>query len=221
MKSLIIGNGEVGNSLFKIIGGEIIDKEEHFGRYDILHICFPFSGEFIKDIRNYQKKFKPKYTIIHSTVPVGTSRKLKAIHSPIIGMHPFLERSIRTFVKFVGGGNQEVMNYFRKLGIKVYPFDTPETTELLKILDTDFYGLCVEYTKEVKRLCNKYKIPFEAWTIYTQNYNSGYQKLGYPEYTRPNLVPIMGKIGGHCIIGNCDFIDNKFTKLIKENNGEN
>lgn len=220
MKSLIIGNGEVGKSLWEIIEGCIMDRVHSGGaKCDIIHICFPYSKEFNKEVERYQEQYSPKYTIIHSTVPVGTSRKLKAIHSPIIGIHPYLEKSIRTFTKFVGGGNQEVYNYFRRFGLKIYPFDKPETTELMKILDTIFYGTCIEYTKEVKKLCDKAGVPFEAWTIYTQAYNTGYQKLGYPEFTRPNLIPIEGKIGGHCVLKNCDFINNKFTKLIKKNNG--
>lgn len=216
--SLIIGNGEIGKSLHKVIGGDIRDTEGEMGDYDIIHICFPYSDKFENEVKSYQILYSPKYTLIHSTVPVGTSRKLKAIHSPVIGRHPYLEESIRTFTKFIGGGNQEVIDYFRRCGMRVYPFDKPETTELMKILDTTFYGVCIEYTKEVKRQCDKFGVPFEAWTLYTNNYNEGYQKLGCPEFTRPNLSPVMGKIGGHCVVNNCNFLDNKFTNLIKENN---
>jgi len=221
MKSLIIGSGEVGRSLHKIIGGDIRDKDAYGGFYDVIHICFPYSKEFNKDVKEYQEVHKAKYTVIHSTVPIGTSKELGAIHSPVIGIHPFLEESLKTFTKFIGGGNQEIIDFFRRRGMKVYPFDKSETTELMKIMDTTFYGLCIEYTREVKDQCDKHKIPFEAWTIYTNIYNEGYKKLGYPEVVRPNLIPPKKEIGGHCVVSNCDFIDNKFTKLIKENNGKN
>ena len=223
---IIIGAGEVGKSLFEVLSPyysvKLIDREiVHFAENSrILHICFPYSPKFIDEVKKYKEKYKPEFTIIHSTVPIGTSRKCGAIHSPVIGMHPFLAESIRTFTKFIGGERgSEIVDYFRRAGIKVYLFDKSETTELMKILDTTFYGLCVEYTKEVKALCQQYEIPFEAWTIWTENYNRGYQKLGYPEYTRPNLVPIMKKIGGHCVMPNCQLLKSKFTSFLKEING--
>jgi len=211
-KSLIIGKGEVGNALYKVIGGEIRDKEDNsrnksLDSYEIIHICFPFSEQFIDQVKQYQKLYRPKYTIIHSTVPVGTSRLCDAIHSPIIGIHPFLEQGLKTFVKFLGGEKaSEIADYFRRKGLRVYLTNKPETTELMKILSTTKYGVDIEYTKEVRRLCDKYKVPFEMWTLWTENYNQGYEKLGYPEYKRPNLVPIMKKIGGHCVLENSKYI---------------
>ncbi len=206
MNSLIIGNGEIGKSLFQIIQGDIRDKEELSGgfldNYDIIHICFPYNKDFIKQVKKYQKDYKPKYTVIHSSVPVGTSRKCNAIHSPCIGIHPHLAESLRTFIKFIGGGDSEIIQYFRRQGIKVYPVDKPETTELMKLLSTTKYSVDIEYTKEVKRICEDNGVPFEVWTLWTDNYNKGYNKLGYPEYTRPNLIPMKGEIGGHCCLPN-------------------
>lgn len=224
MKSLIIGKGEVGKALHNVLADfypiTAVDIHEDTSMEpEIMHVCFPFSKSFITEVKKYQKKYKPKFTIIHSTVPPGTSRICNAIHSPIIGLHPYLAESIKIFIKFLAGEKAHmVADYFRKAGIKVYVFDEPETTELLKILDTDFYALCIEYTKDVKRLCKKYKVPFEAWTLWTQNYNQGYEKLGYPEYTRPNLVPILRKIGGHCLLPNSEMLETEFTRLIKKLN---
>ena len=51
-KHLIIGAGEIGQSLFKVLRKghdvSIRDKEGKPGRYDVLHICFPFTKNFIK-----------------------------------------------------------------------------------------------------------------------------------------------------------------------------
>ena len=88
----------------------------------------------------------------------------------------------------------------------------------MKLLSTTHYGLEIEFVKEVKRLCSKYKVPFEAWTLWVENYNQGYEKLGFPEYKKPNLVPIMKRIGGHCVLPNCDLLDSKFADLIKKLN---
>jgi hypothetical protein len=224
MKTLIVGMGQVGSALSRVLSPHYevkgIDKgEEIEGTFDILHICFSYFEGFEKEVKRYQEKYKPDYTVIHSTVPVGTSRKCGAIHSPIRGIHPNLESGIRTFVKFIGGEKaSEVADYFRRVGMKVYLFDKPETTELMKILSTDFYAVLIEYTKQVKRHCDEYKVPFSAWTLWTDTYNDGYKKLGYPEYTRPNLIPIMKKIGGHCILENLQFVKNEFTKLVNKLN---
>lgn len=220
--SLIVGAGEIGIALYNIFKKEyqtyIIDKDSKcFEPITYLHICFPFSKHFVKEVQKYQKEYKPIFTIVHSTVPVGTNKILGSISSPAVGIHPHLEESLKTFIKYLGGKNaSRVANYFRKAGIKVYLFDSSDTTELMKILSTTKLGIDSEYAKEVKRLCDKYKIPFEAWTLWTDNYNKGYQKLGYPEYTRPNLIPIMEKLGGHCVLPNCDLLKSRFTDLVKQ-----
>ncbi len=214
-KHLIIGGGEIGTALQKIFQCEMVGKTDKAEPYDIIHICFPYSEEFVDEVKRYQLLFTPLHTIIHSTVPPGTSRSLNALHSPCIGIHPMLEQGIRTFTKFIGGEwASEVADEFRRAGLKVYLFDKQETTEVMKILDTTLYGLCIEYTKDVKKQCDTFDIPFEAWTIWTNNYNEGYQKLDHSEYVRPNLVPIMTEIKGHCVRPNLKLLETKFTKFL-------
>lgn len=224
MKTLIVGQGEIGKSLERIFSKyyptDIRDFESSLiGNYDIMHIAFPYNKKFCHEVKDYQKMYKPKYTVIHSTVPVGTSRELDATHSPCVGLHPFLEESIKTFTKFLGGEDAgEVADYFRRANIKCYITDKQETTELMKILSTTNHGLNIEFTKEVKRLCDENQVPFEMWTMWTNNYNNGYEALGHPEYKRPNLIPIQKKIGGHCVLPNLDFIKSKFSDFIKSLN---
>lgn len=225
MITLIIGFGEVGMALNNILSDHyetlVLDKEDMGDLEDIeiMHICFPYSKDFVKEVKKYQKLHTPKYTVIHSTVPIGTSRQCNAIHSPVVGLHPFLEESLKTFTKFLGGSDSsKVADYFRRANIKVYLTDKQETTEMMKIMSTTYHGLCIEFTKEVKRLCDKNNVPFELWTLWNENYNEGYKTLGHPEYKRPNLLPIMKPIGGHCIMTNLNFISTDFTKLIKKRN---
>lgn len=224
MKTLIVGAGEIGSNLSSILSKryetKIIDKDNELDfEPEIMHICFPYSEEFIEAVKDYQKNYKPKYTIIHSTVPVGTSKLCDAVHSPCMGIHPDLKESMLTFTKYLGGeDSSEVAQYFRRAGMKVYLTDKSETTELMKILSTSFYGLLIEWTKEVKDQCDEYDVPFEMWTHWTNNYNTGYEKLGHPEFHRPNLVPIKTKIKGHCILPNLEFLESKFTKFIGELN---
>lgn len=209
MKTLIVGCGEIGKALHSVLN-EVYEVDcvdintiPCEGSHDIMHICFPFSETFVREVKKYQALYAPRYTVIHATVPPGTSRECGALSSPTIGLHPFLAKSLTTFTKFIGGENaSEVADYFRRAGMKVYLVKKQETLELMKILDTNFYKKCIEYTQEVYRYCDKYHVPFEAWTLWTNNYNQGYQSLGFPEYTRPNLVPIMKEIGGHCLVPN-------------------
>jgi len=224
MKTIIVGAGEIGKSLYKVLEKEyeIVLLDKHFVKHSsckILHVCFPFSEQFVKEVKRYKKLYEPEYVVIHSTVPVGTSKKCGAWHSPVIGIHPNLEQSIKTFDKFLGGENNSfLINYFRRAGIKVYPVDNSKQTELAKILCTTYYGVCIEFNKAVKQKFVDLKLPYEFWTIWVNNYNKGYKLLGEEQFVRPNLVPVKGKIGGHCVLGNTLLIDFEFARLVKELN---
>lgn len=213
--------GEVGKALHKVLEEtytyqiekldklEIVPSRLSGKTFEIMHICFPYSEEFINEVKKYQKKFEPKYTIIHSTVPVGTTRKVAGIHSPIRGVHPKLEEGIKTFVKFLGGPEaSEVADFFRRANMKVMLFDEPETTEAMKLFSTEYYRTVIEFAHRVKHYCDKNDLNFhEVYTLSNQTYNEGYKELGHPEFMRPVLQPIMGKIGGHCILPNKEMID--------------
>lgn len=236
--NVVVGMGEIGSALAEVLGPETwckdkgdfyytqsgnrnprIEKELKSEGVDILHVCFPWSDFFVLDVVEYQVELDPTYTIIHSTVPVGTSRKCRAMHSPVIGRHPFLAEAIRTTTKFIGGEQaSEVADVFRRAGIEVYLTDKPESTELMKIDSTTWYGVAIEKTKDTKQLCDKYGVPFELFTIWTQEYNKAAERLGYPQVRRTNLAPIMKRTGGHCVVQNCDLLDTPFTRLIKDRN---
>lgn len=213
MKTLIIGGGEVGTALSRVLkdySPDIQDIDNWLeGGYEIMHVCIPWSDNFYWEVKKYKAKFDPKYTVIHSTVPPGTSRSLGALHSPIRGCHPYLEESIKTFEKFIGGGSaSDVADYFRRVGIKIILCDKQETTELGKLLDTEYYRTVIEFVKRSKELSDQYSVPFhEAYTLFNLTYNEGYTKLGHPEYVRPTLQAIMKEIGGHCLLPNKRILD--------------
>lgn len=205
-KNLVIGMGEVGKAIQTIFSADWIDVgiDNSDGVCDLLHICFPYSKEFVKEVEKYQKRFQPKYTIIHSTVPVGTSRKCNSIHSPIRGLHPDLEKGIRTFPKFIGGKDaSQIADVFRRVGLKIILCDKQETTESIKLFDTQYYLECVRFCKRVKEYCDKNDLNFhEVYTLPNETYNEGYTELGHKEYVRPVLQPIMTEVGGHCLLPN-------------------
>lgn len=215
MKTLIVGAGEVGLALAEVLDDYdpvVLDKhsdEASEDTFDVMHVCFPFSEEFIAAVRAYQERYRPDVTVIHSTVPVGTSRKLNAVHSPIRGIHPYLIDGIRVFVKFLGGENASLIaDYFRRAGLRVMLFDDQETTELAKLLETESYRVNIEFCQRAKTLADKYRLSFhDVYTIQAMTYNEGYLKLGRSEYVRPVLQPIIGPIGGHCVMPNKELLE--------------
>mgnify|MGYP001593748532 CR=1 FL=1 len=221
MKTIIVGYGEVGKALAKVLEQykpEIIDPQMGLHsasvNCDILHITFPFSDKFVEQVEEYKLNHTPKYVVIHSTVPVGTCQELGAISSPIRGLHPNLEGGIRTFVKFIGGEQaSEVADYFRKAGLRVILFDKAETAEAFKLYDTTYYKVCIDFAHRVKKFCEENDLNFhEVYSLPNQTYNEGYTQLGYPEYIRPVLQPIKGPIKGHCVLPNEAIIKSQETK---------
>lgn len=226
MNTLIIGAGDVGKSLYEVLKPYypviIRDKKGLRGEstgsfipFSIIHICFPYFKGFEKEVKKYQKRYDPKYTIIHSTIPVGTSRKCRAYYSPIRGGHPNLTKSIKTFVKYLGPKSMVLKRYFERARIKIEILDKPETIELLKILSTTYYTWNIVFCKEAKKICDKYKLDFEkVYTRANETYNEGYKILGRANVIRPVLEPTKGPISGHCLIPNCRLLKSEITAII-------
>ena len=227
MRCLIIGAGEVGKSLFEVLKNHhetyIKDLESlSLSNVVVLNICIPYSDDFLWQVREYQKQYTPTVTIIHSTVPVGTSRALESVHSPIHGKHPDLSNGIKTFVKYVGGADKEktklANKFLREAHIKTRIVSSPEASELSKILCTTQYGWQILINKEIKRICDILKVDFEEVYGWNKHYNKGYTKLGTPQFVRPTLAHYEGKIGGHCVVNNTRLLDSWLTDTLRERN---
>lgn len=108
----------------------------------------------------------------------------------------------------IGGKDASlVADYFRRAGLKVVLFDEQETTEAAKLFLTEYYKVCIEFTKRVKTYCDENNLNFsEVYTIPNAIYNEGYKALGFSEFVRPILQPIMTPIGGHCVAQNSELI---------------
>lgn len=219
--NLVIGLGQIGSAIRSILKCDGIDLGNHTKKhYDVIHICIPYSKTFVKSVRKYQKLFTPKITVIHSTVPVGTSDKLGAVYSPCRGKHPNLEKGIRTFEKlFAGKQAKKASHIFLSKGIKVKIHKDTKTAEAFKLWDTTQYGFNIILEKEIHKYCTKNKLDFDV--IYTwgnETYNKGYKKLGHPEYTKYVLKHVDGKLGGHCVVQNTPLLGGRIAKFIKEYN---
>ena len=227
-KQLIIGNGEVGQSLYQYLllqkqNVQIRDKENNskLQHYDIIHICYGYSTEFVQHSKEYIKQYSPTYTIAHSTVPIGTCKQINAIHSPVRGIHPHLAKSIETFVKYFGGMqiDKELTQWIEATFDNYHIVNDSNVTEALKLWSTTQYGLMILLEKEIHAFCKNHNLPFDIiYSDSNETYNEGYEKLGFPQYTKPILKEHPGKIGGHCVIQNCELLNSYITKLIIEQN---
>ena len=232
MKIGIVGHGQVGQAVAKLYSETDTSKSwfsfdkiliydpyqgmmDDISEVDILNVCIPYTKDFVSIVKDLPT---PNwYTVIHSTVPVGTTEKFghKFLHSPVRGVHPNLYEGLKTFVKFIGGDEQLAEAYsghLKTLGVETHICKDAKTTELSKLADTTYYGLCIAFTSDMKKLCDEYDLDFmEVMTKYNNTYNEGYKKLGKPNVVRPVLYPT-DKIGGHCVIPNAKLLPR--TKLI-------
>lgn len=228
MQMLVIGLGEVGSALADVLKEKYevstIAKpgDSVQGSYDVLHVCFPWNERFIEEVRDYRAQYlKPGgLVVIHSTVPVGTSEVCAAVHSPVRGMHPNLVSGIKTFVKYFGGPRaEEAANVFITLGIQTKTTPFAKNTEALKLWDTTYYAWNVIFNKELHAWCEKNSVDFDlVYTDANRTYNEGYTVLGKPEVVRPVLKYQSGKIGGHCLIPNCEILGDEIGDAILKKN---
>ena len=230
---LIVGYGEVGKSIHKLYtykeGYDIhyidVKKEAQKipDKIDIIHICIPNIPTFEDVVCDYWYAFKPELIIIHSTVIIGTTRKIKEecgnkaniVHSPVMGVHPHLTESIQTFTKILGSCKKKesikASKHFEDIGVKCLIYKTPEDSEAAKLLSTTYYGWNIMFNKFIHRFCEENDLNFdEVYTTTNEIYNDGFEKMGMRHVNRPILKYVDGKIGGHCILSNMKILKNIF-----------
>jgi len=231
--SVIIGAGEIGQAIAEILESadiyrvyifDILDDvnarktADSIGTVDFLHICFPYGVNFYREVTRYQKHFQASDIVVHSTVPVGVCELLGVCHSPVRGKHYDMEMSLRSYTKFFSGaGADRAADHFLRAGVPVYVVQKTNTTELGKLLETTFLGLLIEWTKAVRELCDKYDLSYtEVWDKFITSYNEKCESLGQPKF--PTIVPLMKKIGGHCVMPNIGLLpeDFRFKKIMQE-----
>lgn len=220
---LVIGLGEVGKALQTALGcdGEDIKNPQTLlDKYDILHICFPYSPQFAMSVKRYQALFSPQFTVIHSTVPIGTSKSLGVAHSPVRGKHPDLKDSMLTFITYVSGvGRHEIALDMMGYGFKITTVEDSDHTEAGKLVDLMQYGVSILLEKEIYKFCEKNALDFEVvYKHFNQTYNEGYVQMGAQNFIRPVLDHVPGKIGGHCVVQMMEYLPMESArKIISEN----
>lgn len=236
----IVGMGEVGRAIqkltrqhYKVFTKDLDHDTLTDEKIDLLHICIPYSSIFVEHVSTIIDQVSPACTLINSTIIPGTTRKVfkrthtPIAHTPIMGVHPNLAKYQKVFTKVIGPINQTAWNiakqHWQKLGApQIICFDSPEETELAKLLSTTYYGWNIMFNKEVKKLCNTAGCNFDhVYTKFNTIYNQGYAKTK-PNVIRPVLDYVPGPIGGHCIISNAQLLEkelpNPITKAILSSN---
>jgi hypothetical protein len=223
MNTLIVGRGEIGNSLYSILNKfyptwcddiitdlQIMDKCPE--QIDFLHICLRYTDKFKEIVTDKIKQFKPKFINICTTVPVGTCETFKhpyLVHSTTRGLHPNLVEGLRRIPKHIGGdleAGKVFSDYFSKAGIECVVHNRARTTELLHILNNVHYGINLIFANEASKLCREYGVDYIDYLAYTQTNNRGFDSLGHSSKVRPILTPPGDKIGGHCVVMSANLI---------------
>src|SRR3990167_5126281 len=231
---LLVGFGEVGQALHSVLAERrkfvICDPPKKLNpqtfQTDWLHVCIPYTNSFVDDVLDYREKFFPRFIVIHSTVPVGTTRTIcekmgphgngefgsfYVYYSPIRGIHPNLARFIREFPKWyasewVGNADLAFSGYFAQAGIQVRRAPSTDMLELMKLWETLEYGYRIVLWQEIERQIRK-NMPGSFDENLTAMKSWLFEKRRVYDGDR-GLVPIMygGPIGGHCVEANWDLL---------------
>jgi hypothetical protein len=237
MTDIILGMGEVGETLFDLLVDRKFDcvgidldntkckkysENEIIRNPEYLHVCLPgeLTGftdivlDWIHKINNVQ------VVIIHSTVKPGTTKiiqeksSIPILFSPVRGVHKRFLNDIKKYTKFISFDGIEIDSKI-KIDLenrfeKVDWMSTTKTAELAKILvDTTYYGWLINYAQITKMICEKENVDFdEMWKFADEIH----ENLG----NRPKMFP--GIIGGHCVIPNLDLIEYENLDIIKKIN---
>ena len=237
MTDVILGMGEVGETLFNLLVDRKFDcigidldnsKCKNYTENKIienpqyLHVCLP--GEltgFTDIVVNWINKIKnTKVVIIHSTVKPGTTKiiqekfSMPILFSPVRGVHKRFLNDIKKYTKFISFDGAEIDSKIRidleKRFEKIDWMSTTKTAELAKILvDTTYYGWLINYAQITKMICEKENVDFdEMWKFADEIH----ENLG----NRPKMFP--GIIGGHCVIPNLNLVKYENLDVIKKIN---
>jgi UDP-N-acetyl-D-mannosaminuronate dehydrogenase len=242
---LIVGLGEVGHALFDLLKNcgkfdvygfdvdekrlqSVVRKTRLPKHVDVMHVCYPFieQEKFVQTTLDYIRRFKPKLTIVESTVTPGTTQRIHELskspvaNSPVRGMHKSLETMKRDMLfwrKYVGGTTkesaEEAREHFEKLGLKVRVLRGSAETELAKLFETIYRAWMIACFQEMHRISRHFGADFDEVVDMLED-------IHRVDLNKPLHYPDV--IGGHCLIPNTELLstvyDSEFLRLILKSN---
>jgi UDP-N-acetyl-D-mannosaminuronate dehydrogenase len=214
-KVIVVGLGEIGKPLYTILRqtyscvGVDIKPVPPNGSCSVLHICYPFQvGEFVNVTAVYIAKYRPKLTIINSTVTPGTTREIQkasgaaVAYSPVRGKHTRMQQDLLHYKKFVAGcdghSTEQAGKHFSRAGFKTASFRTPEIGELSKLLETTWLGILVGWAQDAERFAASVGASYGDLNAFIEEI----------DFLPSHIVP--GVIGGHCVMPNIELLRRRF-----------
>lgn len=208
-ESIVVGIGEVGGAMAELIEQKFkvwrqdLEPLEFTGPVDVMHLCIPFRSaeQFEPAAMQYIETFKPRLTIIHSTVVPGTTRALAkrsgaaVAFSPVRGKHAHMKQDLMRYVKFVaapeGAVAESALEYFQELGMQTRRIRQVEALELAKLSETTYFGVLIAYAQELNRYAGRVGADYDEVIDFFEEIDFLPAKRYFP-----------GFIGGHCVIPN-------------------
>jgi UDP-N-acetyl-D-mannosaminuronate dehydrogenase len=241
---LVVGLGEVGRPLFELLKecekfdvyGWDIDEKKTVNirqnglpkKIDVLHICYLCEDQvaFVRTVVDYVKQFKPKLTVINSTIPPRTTEMVHTrsggfiVHSPVRGMHKSrdsMKRYLLSLTKYIGGVDEEsarlAHEHFKDFRLRTKRLKSPVETELAKLFETTYRAWMIACFQEMHRISRFFGANFDDVVDFLEDTH-------LVRGDRPIHFPAI--IGGHCLIPNVNLLtksyDSQFLRLILKSN---
>lgn len=224
MRHLVVGAGEVGTAVSHVLAkgfDDVTVRDVEFVAAwgtDVLHVCFPWSPSFERDVAGYVDVHGADLVVVHSTVPVGVCDPHGWVHSPVRGRHPHLVEGLETFVKHFGGPRAvEAAAVFDTAGVSVETHESAADTEAGKLWELVQFGVQVQVEKQIHAWCAEQGIDFDVvYRRFAATYNAGYAALGHVELMRPVLEHQPGPIGGHCVVPCSMLLDHPLAAMVRD-----
>ncbi|MGH3251292.1 MAG: hypothetical protein ACRDOI_34505 [Trebonia sp.] len=223
---LVVGLGEIGRPLLGILrethdaaGRDIEDRP--FDGVQVLHLCFPYTPDFVSSAARYVSLYEPEVVVVNSTVVPGTTTEIQqkagvpVVYSPVRGKHSRMTDELRRYRKFVAGTSVQavalVEDHFSAAGIATQRMSSPEALELAKLLETTYFGVLVAWAQEMDRFADAVDTDYWETTAFLEEIDF--------------LPPVgfqPGYIGGHCVMPNLELLEqvrrSRFIDVMRESN---
>jgi UDP-N-acetyl-D-mannosaminuronate dehydrogenase len=213
--TIVVGLGEVGEPLHEILRqaydcvGVDIAPVRVTQPCSFLHICIPYQiADFVAATAGYIAKYKPQFTVIHSTVAPGTTRAVAAhsrsrvVYSPVRGKHARMQSDLLHYRKFVGADDSRSGNaavaHFARAGFATDRFPDSAAGEVAKLLETTWLGVLVGWAQEAERIGRQHGASYDVINTFVKEI----------DFLPHHITP--GFIGGHCVMPNIEILRSRY-----------